>query len=49
MSVLRALLARVWGFVQVLGNASQFHSAGYYKPVISNDDSTCLAINEPHG
>ena len=37
MSVLHALLARVWGFVQVLGNASQFHSAGSYKPVISND------------
>ena len=35
MSVLRALLAWVWSFVQVLGNASQFHSAGSYKPVIS--------------
>ena len=37
VSVLRALLAWVWSFVQMLGNASQFHSAGSYKPAISND------------
>ena len=44
VSVLRALLAWVWSFVQMLGNASQFHSAGSYKPVISNDAKRIVHI-----